>query len=249
MTEHAFLADLPLYALGALSGEEKERLQAHLAAGCPICEAELFELRHAVSLLPHSLPEQPLPPGLKVDVMRRIEQERTGEKRDTSFGWGLAVAAAVVLAAGLGALWWMTRQELASGQQEAARLQSALEDQKAELAWIHDPRVQMALLKGLEGAPNASARLLWNPESKHGILLVRGLPPLPLEKSYELWAFVADRPVPAGVFDSRPDGTTVFTLNRQESLGQKPTKFAVSIEPRGGMPQPTGSVVLLGESF
>ncbi len=249
MTEHAFLADLPLYALGALSGEDRERLEAHLEAGCPICEAELFGLRHTVSLLPHSLPDQPLPPGLKVAVMRRIERERSGERRDTTFGWGLAVAAAIVLAAGLGALWWTARQEVASGQRETARLQSALEDQRAELAWIHDPRVQIALLKGLEGAPNASARLVWNPGSRQGILLVRGLPPLPLQKSYELWAFVADKPVPAGVFDSRPDGTTVFALNRQESLGQKPTKFAVSIEPRGGMPQPTGSVVLIGESF
>ena len=66
--------------------------------------------------------------------------------------------------------------------------------------------MQVALLKGLEGNPAASAKLLWNPGTKQGILWVSGLPPLPLEKSYELWAFVGDQPVPAGTFDAKGDG-------------------------------------------
>ena len=37
MFEHQFLHDLPLYAVGALSGEEERSLEQHLSAGCEIC--------------------------------------------------------------------------------------------------------------------------------------------------------------------------------------------------------------------
>ena len=76
-----------------------------------------------------------------------------------------------------------------------------------------------------------------------------GLPPLPLEQSYELWAFVGDQPVPAGTFDAKADGATVIPISKQENLGEAPVKFAVSIEPKGGVASPTGAIVLVGERF
>ena len=173
-----------------------------------------------------------------------------------TMAWALGVAASFMLAAAFAALWYATRADLAATRENVARLEQMVKerDQKAalasqEVAWLKDPRVQIALLKGLEANPEARAKLLWNPGTKQGILWVSGLPPLPLEKSYELWAFVGDQPVPAGTFDAKSDAATVIPISRQETLDEAPVKFAVSVEPKGGVPKPTGAIVLVGERF
>ena len=259
MAEHRFLEDLPVHALGALAGDDLRRLEAHLAEGCDLCEAELFALREAAALFPTRCPGDLFPAGLKAKVMAAIDAPsrfRTSGASPAESGgspspiiWGLAIAASLMLAAALGALWYTTRLDLATLRNDNARLDSLIKAQEKELAWLKDPVVQVAMLKGLEGNPNAKAQLLWHPGTKQGILYVKGLPPLPLEKSYELWAFVDGQPVAAGTFDARPGDATVFNISRQESFGDKPTKFAVSIEPKGGVPKPTGAIVLVGENL
>jgi hypothetical protein len=170
--------------------------------------------------------------------------------------WALGVAASFMLALAFGALWYATRADLGATRANVAQLEGLLHDKTSEmqekdreLAWLKDPRVQVALLKGLEGNPTAKAKLLWNPGTKEGILWVSGLPPLPLEKGYELWAFVGDQPVPAGTFDAKSDAATVIPIPRQETLDDAPVKFAVSVEPKGGASSPTGAIVLVGERF
>ena len=170
--------------------------------------------------------------------------------------WALGVAASFMLAMAFGALWYATRADLGATRINVAQLEGLLyektndlQEKERELAWLKDPRVQVALLKGLEGNPAARAKLLWNPGTKQGILWVSGLPALPLEKSYELWAFVGDQPVPAGTFDAKSDAATVIPISRQETLDGAPMKFAVSVEPKGGAPKPTGAIVLVGERF
>ena len=173
-----------------------------------------------------------------------------------TMAWALGVAASFMLAAAFGALWYATRADLAATRENIVRLETMVKERdrqvalaSQEVAWLKDPRVQVALLKGLEANPAARAKLLWNPGTKQGILWVSGLPPLPLEKSYELWAFVGDQPVPAGTFDAKADGATVIPISKQETLNEAPVKFAVSVEPKGGVPAPTGAIVLLGERF
>jgi len=170
--------------------------------------------------------------------------------------WALGVAASFMLAMAFAALWYATRTDLGATRINVTQLEgllhektSDLEEKNRELAWLKDPRVHVALLKGLEGNPTAKAKLLWNPGTKQGILWVSGLPPLPIEKSYELWAFVGEQPVPAGTFDARSDATTVIPISKQENLGEAPMKFAVSVEPKGGVSSPTGAIVLVGERF
>jgi anti-sigma-K factor RskA len=178
------------------------------------------------------------------------------DRRLANMFWALGVAAACLLAAALGVLWVKTRADLAATRENVARLEQTVREHERqmaltsqEIAWLKDPRVQVALLKGLEGNPAARAKLLWNPATKQGILWVSGLPPLPLEKSYELWAFVGDQPVPAGTFDASSGAGTVIPISRQETLDDAPLKFAVSVEPKGGVPKPTGAIVLAGERF
>jgi len=238
-------------------------LAADLTAWCDALEAELDAAEEGAPALPELAP----PPGLKERVLWLIRGEGQAppafstspampDRGLTTMIWALGVAASFMLAAAFGALWFATRADLGVTRANVAQLEGMLHDrdrelkeQEHELAWLKDPRVQVALLKGLEANPNARAKLLWHPESKQGILWVSGLPPLPLEKSYELWAFVGNQPVPAGTFDARAGGATVIPISKQENLGEAPVKFAVSVEPKGGVPKPTGAIVLVGERF
>jgi hypothetical protein len=187
----------------------------------------------------------------------RAAAEAAGPDRGlTTMFWALGVAASFMLAASFGALWYATRADLGATRENVARLEEMVRDRDRQIAatsqdvaWLKDPRVQVALLKGPEANPAARARLLWNPGTKQGILWLSGLPPLPAEKSYELWAFVGDDPVPAGTFDAASDAPAVIPIARQESFDEKPLKFAVSVEPRGGAPKPTGAIVLAGDRF
>ena len=234
-------------------------LAAELVTWCDALEAELDDTEEG---LPKELVELAPPPGVKERVLRNIRGEgefATAPIPDrglVTMIWALGVAASFMLALAFGALWYATRADLGATRANVAQLEGLLHDRTSEmqekdreLAWLKDPRVQVALLKGLETNPTAKAKLLWNPGTKEGILWVSGLPPLPLEKSYELWAFVGDQPVPAGTFDAKNDGATVIPISRQESFDDQPVKFAVSVEPKGGVPAPTGAIVLVGERF
>ncbi|MFI5119023.1 MAG: anti-sigma factor domain-containing protein, partial [Thermoanaerobaculia bacterium] len=229
------------------------------ATWCDALEAELDATDEGLPAPPETAP----PPELKERILWQIRGEGgeapSAPPRRISSGmpdrglatmaWALGVAASFMLAAAFAALWYATRTDLGATRANVAQLEgmlhdrdSALQAREAELAWLKDPRVQVALLKGLESNPAARAKLLWNPGTKQGILWVSGLPPLPLEKSYELWAFVGDQPVPAGTFDAKTDASTVIPISKQETLDEAPVKFAVSIEPKGGVPKPTGAI-------
>jgi len=242
-------------------------LAAELVTWCDALEAELDDTEQG---LPKELVELAPPPGARERVLRSIRREGGEEPVLASLPasaalpdrglmtmiWALGVAASFMLAMAFGALWYATRADLGATRANVAQLEGLLHDKTSEmqerdreLAWLKDPRVQVALLKGLEGNPTAKAKLLWNPGMKEGILWVSGLPPLPLEKSYELWAFVGDQPVPAGTFDAKEGGASVIPISKQANLGDTPVKFAVSVEPKGGVSSPTGAIVLLGERF
>ncbi len=238
-------------------------LSTEFATWCDALEAELDATDEGAPAPPETTP----PPELKERILWQIRsQAPSAPPRRTSSGmpdrglatmaWALGVAASFMLAAAFAALWYATRADLGATRTNVAQLEGMLYDKdrdlqakEAELAWLKDPRVLLALLKGPESNSTAKARLLWHPESKQGILWVSGLPPLPLEKSYELWTFVGDQPVPAGTFDAREGGATVIPISPQENLGEAPVKFAVSVEPKGGVPKPTGTIVLVGEKF
>ena len=257
MVDERFTDDLPLYALGALQGDDRRRLEERLADGSAFLETELEIWRNAAALLPYSAPEHPLPPDLKERVMKRIETVRLSVESEAfpprhqhpRARWVAALAAALVAVAVLGLLLLTARQEIGLLQAEKTSLASLLKQQERDMAWLKDPLVQISLLRGLEANPLAIARFLWHPETRQGILYVSGLQPLPPGKSYAFWAYVDGQPHPAGLFDAHPEGTTVFVLSRQDPLGRRPEKFAVTVEPKEGGPKPTGPVVLAGGSI
>src|SRR5436309_2409735 len=76
---HEKLQELcPVYAAGALDGEELRELQEHLRTGCPICQQQIREYSELMVVLSQILPSPEPSAGLKSRVMAQIEKESPG---------------------------------------------------------------------------------------------------------------------------------------------------------------------------
>lgn len=247
MFEHEFLEQVPAYALGALSRSESEPLEQHLKRGCDVCEAELAIFQETSNRLAFALPDVPLPAGLKQKVNSRIDQIEQTRPADAPRMSVWRVAAAVALFAIAGSLVWKERSDVNERDQQIAGMAKQLEEQRAEITWLRDPAVQLAMLTGLADAPGAHGKMIWNAAASKGMFYADTLPPLATGKSYQLWVIGSQGPVSAGVFEPNQQGTAVVTIIRIAGPASGSLQFAVTIEPRGGLPKPSGTMVLAGK--
>ena len=259
MNHDQWLEQADVYAAGALDGRELAEFEAHLATGCAICAERLRETREALALLPRSLPEVPPPPALRARVLDAIAAERRpaaapvaplrpAPRRRRALWWagwaGLAAAAALLVV--VNAQLRETREELRALQGRVATLQTELTQREEALRFLSDPNVRYVSLGGLKPTPEASAWLLWNPATRQGLLLARGLPAAPAGHAYELWALAGAQPVPAGVFSADAAGRALLRLPPLPE-GHTYDAFAVTLEPAPGVPKPTGPMHLHGK--
>ena len=247
-----------LYVLGTLEPQEAAALEARLQAGDPDAVREVTALREVVALLPHALPPVPPDPAIRARLMAQIQatlptaQTRQMRAPRRSFGWlrvvpvwlPTAVAALLVLICG-----WLVydfRLQVTNLETEVQQLRGVAGEQARLLALLSLPDVQIVTLAGTEHAPKAGARLLWDTKHEEGTVISHDLPPLPPGKVYQLWFLTSGAPIPSGTFqpDSHRGGIIQAKLppGRADIAGA-----AVSLEPAGGVLQPTGNIVLAGK--
>ncbi|MCH8127687.1 anti-sigma factor [candidate division KSB1 bacterium] len=68
---------------------------------------------------------------------------------------------------------------------------------------------------------------------------------IPSDKDYQLWMLKGNQPISAGVFTPDADGNAISeftTIPDDENI----SAFAVTLEPKGGVSQPTGEMYLIG---
>ena len=255
--------DLALYALDALDGEERAAVSAHLAS-CPSCVALVEQHRTTLAALtadeapppavwqriaadigatgvPTPLPVAPSAPAAAAppppapgagpvspgggDEHPPAPIHLRPRSRGTT-RWALigAVAAAALVVGGVVGL------ALGGAEDEP--------DDLAELAaaTLDDPDASVATLSTESGQPAARVVV----EGTTGYVLVDDLPALPEGEEYQLWKLGGDVPVSLGVIG---DGTTgVAAVGVPEGTSE----MALSTEPAGGSPAPTGDIVATG---
>ena len=233
--------DLPL-------GEEAADFARHLDEGCPTCEELLSDFRAASSALAFGVPPRAPRREVKERILASLGQAR---RRPPVAPWLAAAAAALlfVLVAFDDARLRREREELHSRTADlAARLSGAQQDlarQALRARVLESEDVRILFLGGKDPQPEARGRVFWSERAKRGILVAGNLAPLPPGKQYELWVFVQGKPVPAGVFDADASGRALFESPVLATIATA-QNFAVTVEPRGGVPQPTGPIVLVG---
>jgi anti-sigma-K factor RskA len=250
--------DFDLYALGALEGEEKQVLEAHIA-GCALCTAKLAEARGRVSLL--ALAAKPIAPpaAVKSRLMEQVRAEnrpsrargetRSSERASGIFGrWTFAwAAAAAVLAVATGLLWYQNVKEQEKIQQalkDAAATELKIQNAQKLIEILQAPDSVMISMASSDSA-QVTGKVCYN--ARLGKLACSThLPSAPADKSYQLWLVpTAGNPLSAGLIAPNMISTDDMWMTDVKA-GTDAKAFAVTLEPAGGVPQPTGPKVLVG---
>lgn len=243
-----------LAALGTLSGEEGAEYARLLEEGCSECERLVPELSLAATALAASAPRLEPRPGLRDEILASIGPSRPSARRSSPVAaWAFAAAAALLFAIVLydDARLRREREELRSqnsalaGRLESSRTELSRRDLRARVLESDD--VRMLFLGGQGPQPKARGRVFWSEGAKRGVLVAGNLAPLPPDRQYQLWVFVEGKPVDAGVFDADAEGRALFESKDLAAI-RSAENFAVTVEPRGGLSQPSGPIVLLGAS-
>ena len=253
-----------VYALGGLEGEDRVRFEALLEAGDPGATSAVRDFQGTLLELAAATTEAP-PAGIKQALMERIGAQTRVQPSPAISAvrpalapvparrswwpvvWAAAMAAGIAaIAVGL-SLSAVYERRLATLAEETRALRGESERQQAILALVRDPGAQIVTLAGLEPAPSAKARMIWN-APKGGLLVTTGLPAAPPGKAYQLWAIAGTKaPVSAGVFGVGADGTASVGVPPLPGV-DKVDVFAVTLEPAGGVPAPTGQMYLAGKA-
>ena len=258
MTHEPYDTQAASYALGALDGEERTEFERHLAGGCAVCGAALRASAETVAAMVRSGPPMVPPPAVKEALLRRIATTTPGRRasaRPRPLVWAVGTLAAMIAGAAFTGAFVASRYEGRLGQmaREAAALRERVERDEAALReqiavyrsavdLLRDPETRIVALHGLGPSPEATGRVIWHPVNG-GHVFVANLPSAPPGKAYELWTIDDAAPRPAGVFQVDASGRGTHRIPPLE--GGKPVKvFAVTLEPEGGVPAPTGPMVL-----
>lgn len=129
---------------------------------------------------------------------------------------------------------------------ELAEARASARDKEAALALVATPGTQLVQLEPQSGDEPYRATVLLNREHASAIILVRELEPQE-GKSYQLWLIRGDEKIAAGILRTDPTGALQARISQEVLRGGRPDAFAVTVEPEGGMPQPTGPTILLGK--
>ena len=124
-------------------------------------------------------------------------------------------------------------------------LRAALDTHASVLRVVAGPRVQTASLAPTERhAGTGSVHL--DTATGRGAVVLAGVDAPARDRVYALWAIRGDAaPEPAGLLTSAAPGVFVGQVGDVQDPSRV-TAFAVSVEPMGGSPAPTGPVVLVG---
>jgi anti-sigma-K factor RskA len=240
------------YVLGALNPAERQAFEAHLAA-CDLCAAEVRSFAPVVAALAHQAPQADPAAPVRVRLLAVLS------KRSASYGGWLAAAASVALAVALGGyaaqlrgrvttletrLRQATARAEASERQMADVRRTAFEAQ-SEVAVLAAPDLARIDLAGQPAAPGASARAFWS-RSRGLVFTASNLPAPPPGRAYQLWVLTKQpAPISAGMLTPDANGRVSAIFGTPQDL-PAPVAMAVTLEPEGGAPAPTGDKYLVG---
>jgi anti-sigma-K factor RskA len=240
---------LEAYALGELSDVERAEVEKNLIQ-YPELREELRKIEDAQEALLIQLAVAP-PSSLKAKAI--LAAKPVGKivtlPASNVFQWKFAAAASIVLALFLGYLAydyrdkWIHSQvalnELIAQNQQVAldynRVNLRLDKMESDLKIMNDPSFVKVVMNGTANAPQAVASVYWNKETNEVYLSIQNMRELAQEKQYQLWAQIDGKMVDAGVFDGNVSGL----IKMKQMMSKTITVFAVTIEPRGGKPEPT----------
>ncbi len=231
---------IPDYAFGLTNPEETRLVESNLGL-CPEAAAELADYQHLQAEMRAGVPQVEPPHHLQQRLMAAIAtSERTMHRRTFRWQW-LAVAAMIALV--MTNLYWFARVNDLNRRQDEFTPQT---DEDGAFVLTSTSNLRWVRLPPTDEKSEASAFLMWNAESKIGLLYARGFPELTAGKSYQLWLTRGEIRASAGTFRVNDEGIGALLFNITEPIDQF-TWARITAEPENGSDQPSDAVVVVGE--
>ena len=258
---------LAAFALDALDSAEEAGVRAHLAT-CAACTAQLAELRSTAAAIALAAPASQDSSGrasrVKGRLMARVGASKgatlaapAAARRARPFAERTAVAAGILLlaTAGWSAILWRDRAALRDSLASLSRREAASSRSADSLRLVLSERDK--LISGLTGRDMGLVRLtssatreawalmFWNHATSAWTFVAHNLPKPRPGRIYQLWLVTANAKISAGTFEPGAQGEAVVRATYE--LQRDALKaVAVTDEPAGGVPQPTGPFVVIG---
>ena len=246
-----------LYALGNLSEAERSAFEAHLSE-CAECKDDVTAFLEVCGALAQTVEQHDPPAALRGRILEATRRAPEAPRRSRALAPWLAAAAMLVVTVGIGDYAVQLRQRVSTlevqlrdalvrvdnGERRIAVALRAAADAQTPLAILTAPDVRRIDLAGQPAAPRASARAFWS-RSRGLVLTGSNLPALPAGRTYQLWFVTPRAPVSAGLLKPDEAGRLTMVLNTPADI-PAPAALAVTIEPEGGSPGPTGAKYLVG---
>jgi anti-sigma-K factor RskA len=173
----------------------------------------------------------------------QFAQTRRAESR--AVRWML-IAATVLLALGFGYLFKQNAdlaRKLEAIAKERDRLLSDLA-KRGQGDDIVSPQTRVIAMVG-EEIPQANAKIVWDTKAQQWAIYIFDLPAPPSDKDYQLWYVTKNSSkISAAVFRTDSTGRTILKLTLPPDALAGLAATAVTLEPTGGSPQPTGKFYL-----
>jgi hypothetical protein len=130
---------------------------------------------------------------------------------------------------------------------ETEQLRAALARQRGIIEVLTSPGLRVGYLQKAKLGVSTQGHVLWNDRKKAWLFYAFGMPQPPTGKEYQVW-FMTEKegPVSAGLFTPDQTGTGVVLAEPPSMLFGKVVAAAVTLEPAGGLPKPSGEMYLRG---
>lgn len=252
-------------ALGDLDPDEWPAAVEHQAA-CGDCARLSVELRASLTDLALLAPRRMPPPALAADILAAIRADGAAVRAPAGLGPRpfalmdtrpralaprrrpsiavLGLAAALVVALGLGASAVRLGADLDQTRSEAATLRAEAAGNDALMAAIADPAHRTARLQPEALAPDAAAVVVYVPGSTEAWIVADRMPATPAGQAYEVW--YADAAGAHPLETATWNGQGVMVAPVAVDLARS-TAVMVTLEPAGGATVAPGPQVVFGE--
>ncbi|MEO6726393.1 MAG: anti-sigma factor [Blastocatellia bacterium] len=241
----------PLYAIGALDLKAAQAVEDFLRSATQQQKSEFAEWSEVAALLPAILPQLEVPSHLKGLLLTRIAANEFTNlsshlesatkvlpfqpKRPSTAQtprW-LLLAATIALAFTSAFLGWQN-----------SKLSDRLGTAQSQLDDLLSPYTRIISMKGVE-IPDANAKVVWDTRTQTWKVFVHDLPAPPSDRDYQLWYVTKDAKINAALFRTNEKGDRELSLTLPPEALNGLAATAVTLEPKGGSPQPTGKFYLM----
>lgn len=228
-----------------LATDEQRALAAHLAAGCLECDRLVEGGIEAVEILALATPLVAPEPASKARLLSGAGPAgpgvvpRRARRGRAVRGIALAAGLLLVVLAGAGLLGEVDDRNL-----QIAALGDRLGALEEAVDAITAPSAHPVALHGEDLYADAVVRAWLDPVEGRIALAADALPRVPADRTYQLWAVTGEGPRDLGVFAADAEGSVLVVI-RMQIASMEGVVLAVSVEPAGGMPAPSGPIVFV----